>query len=112
MEDLQAAQAMKLISALRAQLNEMTTRLARVERKGATTRKSSVVSAMRFEAAALRRDIDEAQVLIDRLHRRYLNPSASPAPVTVGAARRIDRRTHPVPLRWGLQPATPGQADQ
>jgi hypothetical protein len=26
--------------------------------------------------------------------RRYLNGSASPAPVTVGAARRIDRRTH------------------
>jgi hypothetical protein len=26
--------------------------------------------------------------------RRYLNGSASPAPVTVGATRRIDRRTH------------------
>ena len=28
---------------------------------------------MRIEAAALRRDINEAQILIDRLQRRYLN---------------------------------------
>jgi hypothetical protein len=35
--------------------------------------------------------------------RRYLNGSASPAPVTVGAARRIDRRTHLAPSRWGLR---------
>jgi hypothetical protein len=28
---------------------------------------------MRLEAAALRRDIQEAQFLIDRLQRRYLN---------------------------------------
>lgn len=91
MDDVQIAQAMRLVRALRAQVDEMTIKLALVERKGATSKKSSVVSAMRCEAAALRRDIDEAQVLIDRLYRRYLTGPTGPTPLTVGAARRVRR---------------------
>jgi hypothetical protein len=50
----------------------MTTRLAWVEREdvpGAPDRAHE----MRLEAAALHRDIQEAQFLIGRLERRYLN---------------------------------------
>lgn len=54
------------------QLHEMTTQLARVERQGVTGANARAC-AMRLEAAALRKDIREAQVLIDRLRRRYLN---------------------------------------
>lgn len=72
MGDRQAAQALKFISALRDQVNEMTAQLAWLERKGAMARSSSMVSATRLEAAALRCDIREAQVLIDRLRSRYL----------------------------------------
>jgi hypothetical protein len=48
----------------------MTTRLARVECQDVTGRKAR---AARMEAAGLRREIKEAQALIDRLERRYLN---------------------------------------
>lgn len=37
-----------------------------------------------MEAAELRRDIKEAQDLIDRLQRRYLSGDAGPPPVAVG----------------------------
>ena len=37
-------------------------------------------SAIRCEAAALRRDIHEAQFLIDRLERRYLNGNGHAQP--------------------------------
>jgi hypothetical protein len=70
----------RLISALRAQLDEMTARLAWLECTGATTTRRSVVAAMRSEAAALRRDIDEARVLIDGLYSRYLSGGAKLAP--------------------------------
>jgi Tfp pilus assembly protein PilO len=60
--DCDVAQAAELIRALKQQLHEMTARLARVERQGV---------AMQLEADALRRDIQEAQVLIGRLQRRY-----------------------------------------
>ena len=40
MESRQVAQAVQLISALRAQLDEMTARLTWVERRGATTKKT------------------------------------------------------------------------
>jgi hypothetical protein len=50
----------------------MTTQLARVERQDVTGRNGRAC-ALRTEAAALRRDIQEAQFLIDRLQRRYLN---------------------------------------
>jgi hypothetical protein len=71
MEDLQAAQAARLITALRAQLKEMAGQLACTERKAATARTSSAASSMRAEATALRRDIDEALGLIERLQRCY-----------------------------------------
>jgi len=66
----EAAQAVELVRALRHQLHKMTTQLARVNGQGVTGR-SHRARAMRLEAAALRRDIREAQVLIDRLERRY-----------------------------------------
>jgi hypothetical protein len=67
-----AAQAVELIRALRPQLQEMSTELAWVERQDVTGRNGRAC-ALRMEAAALRRDIQEAQFLIDRLERRYLN---------------------------------------
>jgi hypothetical protein len=66
----QAAQAVEFSRALQVQLRKMTSRLAWVERQGVTDRNSRE---MRLEAAALRRDIKEAQVLIDRLQLLYLN---------------------------------------
>jgi hypothetical protein len=66
------AQAVELVRALRHQLREMTAQLACVERQD-VTRANGRACAMRLEAAALRRDIREAQVLIDRLQRRYLS---------------------------------------
>jgi hypothetical protein len=70
--DCDVARAVELVRALRHQLHEMTTRLAWVERQGVTGRNGRAC-AMRLEEAALRRDIKKAQVLIDRLQRRYLN---------------------------------------
>jgi len=64
--DCEAAQAAELVRALRHQLHDMTTQLARVERQDVTTMRKG-------RAAALRRDIKEAQALIDQLQRRYLN---------------------------------------
>jgi hypothetical protein len=72
MGDCKAAQAVELIRALRHQLHEMTTQLAWVESHDVTGTNGRAC-AMRMEAAALRRDIQEAQFLIDRLQRRYLN---------------------------------------
>ena len=69
----EAAQALKLIRALREVLDELTAELARVEGKAAMTRSKGMASAIRSEAAALRRDISEAQALIDRLRNRYIN---------------------------------------
>jgi hypothetical protein len=62
----------EFIRALRVHLSEMTSRLARIERQD-VTRRNARACAMRIEAAALRRDINEAQILIDRLQRGYLN---------------------------------------
>jgi hypothetical protein len=76
MGDCQAAQAVELVRALRHQLHEMTKQLAWVERQGVTGRNGRAC-AMRLEAAALRRDMQEAEVLIDRLQRRYLNGATS-----------------------------------
>jgi hypothetical protein len=70
LRDCEAAQAVELVRALRHQLHEMTTQLARVERRDVTGRKGRAV---RMEAAELRRDLKEAQALIDQLQRRYLN---------------------------------------
>jgi hypothetical protein len=64
----------EFIRALRMQLLEMTAKLTWIERQDVTPRNARAY-AMRVEAAALRRDIQEAQFLIDRLVRRYLGRS-------------------------------------
>ena len=74
----QAAQAVEFVRALHAHLVEMTSRLAWIERQGVTGRNARAY-AMRSEAAALRREITEAQALIDQLRRRYLNANRSNA---------------------------------
>ena len=66
-----APQAVELVRALHHQLREMTAQLACVERQDVTSTNGRAY--MRWEAAALRRDIREAQVHIDRLQRRYLS---------------------------------------
>ena len=66
------AQAVELVRALRDQLLRMTGRLAWIERQD-VPRSNGRAWAMRVEAAALRRDVNEAQMLVDRLQRRYLN---------------------------------------
>jgi hypothetical protein len=69
-----AAQAVELIRALRHELHEMTSKLTRLERESARS-STSRAAAIRSEVAELRRDIDEAQIFISRLQRRYLNDS-------------------------------------
>jgi hypothetical protein len=64
---------MKVIIALRDQLNEMIAQLTWLERKNAKATSASMLAATRAEAAALRRDISEAQALIERLRSRYLD---------------------------------------
>jgi uncharacterized coiled-coil protein SlyX len=71
--ECQAAQAVEFIRALQVQLRKMTSRLAWVERQGVAARSSRE---MRLEAATLRRDIQEARLLIERLQRSY--PYANP----------------------------------
>jgi hypothetical protein len=66
MRDCDVAQAAEFVRALKQQLHEMTARLARLEPQ-------AVTDALQLEATALRRDILEAQFLIDGLRRRYLN---------------------------------------
>jgi hypothetical protein len=70
MHDCDSAQAAELIRALRDQLREMTHHLAWVESLDVPGPNGH---ALRLEAAALRRDIAEAQSHIDRLQRRYLS---------------------------------------
>lgn len=75
MGDRNAAQAAELVRALREQLRDMTDQLARVEHQlPRLTAWNHPAHELRLEAAALRRDIGEAQVYIDRLQRRnYLS---------------------------------------
>jgi hypothetical protein len=70
MGDYERAQAVEFVRALCHQLREMTSQLERIERQGVTGTNGRAC-AMRLEAAALRKDIREAQRLIDRLRRRY-----------------------------------------
>jgi hypothetical protein len=72
MDERDAVQAVELVRALRVQLDEMTHQLVRLECQDVTGT-SSRASAIRSEAAALRRDIKEAKTLIDRLQRPYLD---------------------------------------
>jgi len=66
------AQAVEFIRALCAKRDEMALQLTWVEQRAVNT-EGSRASAMRSDAAALRRDINEALFLINRLQRRYLN---------------------------------------
>jgi hypothetical protein len=75
----QAAQAVEFIRTLRIRLREMTAQLVWIERQDVTGRNARAC-AMRVEAAALRRDITEAQILIDRLQRRYPNSDGRAQP--------------------------------
>jgi hypothetical protein len=88
----EVAQALELVRSLRHQLHEMTTQLAWVERQDVTSRNGRAC-AIRMEAAALRRDIQEAQFLIDRLQRRYLNGDERTQQRPAGRQRRapLDR---------------------
>jgi len=70
MGDCDAAQAVELVRALCDQLREMTHHLAWIDGRDVPGTNGH---AMRLEAAALRRDIAEAQRHIDRLERRYLS---------------------------------------
>ncbi|WP_156745580.1 MULTISPECIES: hypothetical protein [unclassified Mycobacterium] len=67
----QAAQAVEFIRALRRHEGATTSRLAWLERQTATA-SNARAGALRGEAATLRRDIQAAQELIDRLERTYL----------------------------------------
>ena len=78
MDAPETAQAVELIRALRAKLDEMTVQLAVIEDQAVTTTSASMASALRLEAVALHRDIAEALVLISRLQRRY--PSVEQRP--------------------------------
>jgi len=66
------AQAAELLRALHEQVHKMTQQLVRLERQHVTGT-NSAAWAIRYQAAALRLEISEAQILIDRLERRYLN---------------------------------------
>jgi hypothetical protein len=70
MQDSDPAQAEELIRALSDHLREMTHHLARVEGRDVPGTNGHP---MRLEAAALRRDIAEAQMHVDRLYRRFLS---------------------------------------
>ncbi len=76
MDRRQVAQAVEFIRALRVQLGEMTSQLGWIERQNVRA-SNARASALRIEAATLRRDIKEAQSLIDRLERHYLERHAA-----------------------------------
>jgi hypothetical protein len=79
------AQATELVRALGDKVSEMCSRLARLERQDVANRNAS------RETAELRCDISHAQVLIDRLQRKYLagdNHHAQPRPTGTQALLR------------------------
>jgi hypothetical protein len=73
-EDCNRAQAVELIRALHWQLREMTVHLAWFEQQDVTASNGRACE-MGMDEATLRRDIEEAHALIDRLQRRYLGSS-------------------------------------
>ncbi|HEY3995232.1 MAG TPA: hypothetical protein VGM40_04650 [Mycobacterium sp.] len=86
-----AAQAVELVRALRAKVDEMSVQLALVEHRAVSARSASMALALRSEAAALRRDIAEALFLITRLQHRYPNVD--------DYTRQPPRRPQPKPRR-------------
>jgi hypothetical protein len=80
MGERNAAQAAQLIRALSDVRDELISRMTWLESRGA-----------RVDAAALRRDVNEAQTHITRLQRRYLGGDVQAAQPTRQA--RVARRT-------------------
>jgi hypothetical protein len=97
MDEHDAPQAVELVRALRRQMHQMTHQLLRLECQHVTGTNGRA-SAIHREAAALRRDIDEAQTLIDRLQRNYLHEG----PHT--PARRPVRHAEPGRTQWARRP--------
>lgn len=71
MDAWQRAQAVEFIRALRFQLQEMTGKLAWIERQTGNA-SSARANALRAEGVALRRDIKEAESLVGQLEQRYV----------------------------------------
>jgi hypothetical protein len=92
MQDCDPAQAAELVRALCGHLREMTHHLARIESRDVPGPNGNP---MRLEAAALRRDIGQAQMHVDRLQRRYLSHATdSQTDLSARAhARQRDSRT-------------------
>jgi hypothetical protein len=86
MQDCDPAQAAELIRALCRRLREMTHHLARIEGRDVPGPNGNP---MRLEAAALRRDIAEARMHVDRLQRRYLSGSERIQQRPVGEQHRV-----------------------
>src|ERR1700722_5825817 len=93
MDDVDAAQAVELVRALRDQLHQMSHQLASLDRQDVTGTNSRA-AAIRSEAAALRRDINEAKVFIDRLQRRYLNKDVQARHRARDTTRPLNARGH------------------
>ncbi|HME76594.1 MAG TPA: hypothetical protein VKI00_13360 [Mycobacterium sp.] len=77
MGERDAAQAEVLIQALSDVRDELISRMTWLERRGA-----------RLDAAALRRDVNEAQAHITRLQRRYLGGDVQASPPVRQARKR------------------------
>ena len=69
-DDSNTAQAEKLVAALREQVRDMSSKLVTVEREGIGSG-TSRARALRIQAAELRRDLDHARFLLERLDRRF-----------------------------------------
>ncbi|BCZ22279.1 hypothetical protein MYSE111917_11405 [Mycobacterium senriense] len=67
----QIAQAVEFVRALHVQLQELNDKLASIERQIGTA-SNARARALRIEATTLRRDIREAQSLVEQLERCYL----------------------------------------
>jgi hypothetical protein len=107
MNEVDVARAVELVRALRDQLHQMTHQLAWLDRQDVTGTNSRA-SAIRSEAAALRRDINEAKVFIDRLQRRYLNSDVQARRRVHDTKRALNGRGHgevtgKAPIRPPLQ---------
>ena len=104
MEEVDAAQAVELIRALRDQLHQMTHQLACLDRQDVMGTNSRA-SALRSEAAALRRDINEAKVFIDRLQRRYLKSNTHLPRRTPDTKRPLSGHSREVAPKTRIRPA-------
>jgi hypothetical protein len=104
MDEVDAAQAVELIRALRDQLHQMTHQLACLDRQDVMGTNSRA-SAIRSEAAALRRDINEAKIFIDRLQRRYLKSAAHAPRRAPDTKRPLSGHSHEVTGKARIRPA-------